>query len=164
MSRDQGRYLLIVALLLIAVGATLWITLGRPLGASTAEGHEFVADIERDQGLRAVRSHQIDRRDFVVAGEAQDRELAVVGDFRWLKIARTLDLVIQIARSIDDAMVEGAPDGARLQRGNEGPQGPRPRQGEGEESAARRSEGVRSARPPDVRLRWLSLQLAARCP
>ncbi len=59
MSRDQGRYLLIVALLLVAVGATLWVTLGRPLGASTASGHEFVADIDnwrRTDRERAVTS------------------------------------------------------------------------------------------------------------
>src|SRR3546814_19324782 len=82
------------------------------------DDYELVADIERDQGLRAVRSHQIDRRDFMVAGEAHDRELAVVGDFRRLKVARTLDLVVQIARSIDDAVVKGAPNGTRLQRGD----------------------------------------------
>jgi len=46
MSRDQGRYLLIVALLLVAAGATLWITLGQSQGASTAGGYEFVADID----------------------------------------------------------------------------------------------------------------------
>src|SRR3546814_2407823 len=40
------------------------------------DDYELVADIERDQGLRAVRSHQIDRRDFMVAGEAHDRGLA----------------------------------------------------------------------------------------
>lgn len=59
MSRDQGRYLLIVALLLVAVGATLWVTLGRPLGASTASGYEFVADIDnwrRTDRERAVTS------------------------------------------------------------------------------------------------------------
>src|SRR3546814_19195861 len=54
----------------------------------------------------------------MVAGEAHDRELAVVGDFRRLKVARTLDLVVQIARSIDDAVVKGAPNGTRLQRGD----------------------------------------------
>jgi hypothetical protein len=59
MSRDQGRYLLIVALLLVAVGATLWVTLGRPLGANTAGGYEFVADIDnwrRTDRERAVTS------------------------------------------------------------------------------------------------------------
>src|SRR3546814_3334990 len=64
--------------------------------------HELVADIERYQGLRAVRSYEIDRRDFMVAGETQDRELAIVGYFRRLKVARTLDLAVQIARPIDD--------------------------------------------------------------
>jgi len=59
MSRDQGRYLLIVALLLVAAGATLWITLGQSQGASTAGGYEFVADIDnwrRTDRERAVTS------------------------------------------------------------------------------------------------------------
>lgn len=59
MSRNQGRYLLIVALLLVAVGVTLWVTLGQSLGASTADGHEFVADIDnwrRTDRERAVTS------------------------------------------------------------------------------------------------------------
>src|SRR3546814_8583157 len=54
----------------------------------------------------------------MVAGETQDRELAVVGDLRRLKITVTLDLVVQIARSIDDTVVKGSPNGVRLQRGN----------------------------------------------
>jgi hypothetical protein len=49
MSRDQRRYLLIVALLVIAAGATLWITLGGQLRASPAGGYEFVADIDNWQ-------------------------------------------------------------------------------------------------------------------
>lgn len=49
MSRDQRRYLLIVTLLVIAVAATLWITLGGRLGAGSAGGYEFVADIDNWQ-------------------------------------------------------------------------------------------------------------------
>lgn len=48
---------------------------------------ELVADVEGDQRLRPVGSHQIYSRDFAVRRETQDGELPVVGDFRWLKLA-----------------------------------------------------------------------------
>lgn len=59
MSRDQRRYLLVLALLIVAVGATLCVTLDHPLGAAIAGNHEFVADIDtwrRTDRERAVTS------------------------------------------------------------------------------------------------------------
>ncbi|OQA39088.1 MAG: hypothetical protein BWY52_03164 [Chloroflexi bacterium ADurb.Bin325] len=87
MSRDQGRYLLIVVLLFAAVGATLWITLGHPLGANTAGGHEFVADIDnwrRTDRERAVTSPF----DFNLAADLQALPLQL-GDWQGIEVPQT---------------------------------------------------------------------------
>src|SRR3546814_4608658 len=76
---------------------------------------EFVADVEGDQRLRPVRSHQINGRDLAVCREAQHRELTVVGDLRRLKVAGALHLVVHVARPFDDRMIESAANGAALQ-------------------------------------------------
>lgn len=72
--------------------------------------------LSADQRLGPIWSHHVNGWDLVIAGEAQNRELAIVGNLRWLQIARSLDLVVQIARTLDHAMVEGSPDDACLQR------------------------------------------------
>ncbi|PKO23697.1 MAG: hypothetical protein CVU38_02670 [Chloroflexi bacterium HGW-Chloroflexi-1] len=59
MSRDQGRYLLVIGLLVVAVAGALLISQRNRLGASRAGGYEFVADIDNWQRTgreRAVTS------------------------------------------------------------------------------------------------------------
>ena len=56
MSRDQGRYFLIVAALVLAAGAALFITLrGSPSLGATAQGYEFVADVDNWQRTERER-------------------------------------------------------------------------------------------------------------
>ena len=59
MSRDQRRYLLVIIVLLVAVGATLLISQRNQLGVTAGGGYEFVADIDnwqRTDRERAVTS------------------------------------------------------------------------------------------------------------
>ena len=67
MSRDQGRYLLVIVLLLAAVGVTLFISQGDRLplgsairsvrsGAAASPGYEFVADIDNWQRTERERA------------------------------------------------------------------------------------------------------------
>ena len=59
MSRDQRRLILVIALLVVAVGVTLLISQRNRLGAGSAGGYEFVADVDnwqRTDRERAVTS------------------------------------------------------------------------------------------------------------
>ena len=59
MSRDQGRYLLVIGLLVVAVAGTLLISQRNRLGPNPGGGYEFVADIDnwqRTERERAVTS------------------------------------------------------------------------------------------------------------
>src|SRR3546814_8816286 len=67
---------------------------------------EFVTDVEGNQRLRPVWSHQIYSRHLAVRWETQHRELPVIGDLRRLKLAGALHLVVHVARPFDDPMIE----------------------------------------------------------
>jgi hypothetical protein len=75
---------------------------------------EFVADVKGDQRFRPVRSHQINGRHLTVRGEAQHRELTVVGDLRRLKLAGAPPCS-SCCEALDDRMIEGAANGPALQ-------------------------------------------------
>ncbi|BAV66822.1 hypothetical protein SCLO_4000180 (plasmid) [Sphingobium cloacae] len=76
---------------------------------------EFVTDVEGNQRLRPVWSHQIYSRHLAVRWETQHRELPVIGDLRRLKLAGALHLVVHVARPFDDPMIESAANGPALQ-------------------------------------------------
>ena len=55
MSRDQGRYLLVIVLLAAAVAGAFFLTQRQRLGASRAGGYEFVADVDNWQRTERER-------------------------------------------------------------------------------------------------------------
>ena len=55
------------------------------LGGHGVDHHELIAHVEGDLGFRAVRIDGEEARELLIGGEAQDRELAVVGDFGGLQ-------------------------------------------------------------------------------
>lgn len=89
MSRDQGRYLLVVLLLVAAVGVTLVISQRNRLGSSTAAdgGYAFVADIDnwqRTERERAVTSPY----DFNLTGDLTRVPLQL-GDWAGVDVPQT---------------------------------------------------------------------------
>jgi hypothetical protein len=98
MSRDQGRYFLIVIVLLAAVGATVWISQRSRLngdsagqifaaGGATSAGREFVADIDNWQ--RTDRERAVTTPfDFSLNGKLSDLPLQL-GEWQGQDIPQT---------------------------------------------------------------------------
>ena len=86
MSRDQGRYLLVIVLLVAAAGAVFFITRQQHLG-SDGSGYEFVADIDNWQKTdreRAVKSNY----DFNLNSDLADLPLQL-GDWAGVDVPQT---------------------------------------------------------------------------